>query len=582
MKLLDLGVYDVQRNESGQSIVLIALLIIGLIAFAGIATDVGMLFARSSQFTAAVDAAALAGVVDLPEGFNAAIDRSTEFLIANWPDMVSAEITGTVSTTGQGYPEFVLTVTLPVPTYFLRVLGFDEVPVTRSAAAALYSQMDMPTATQAELGMLRTAGQFVNGPDSCTAQGDPISARWSTAGMVNPLRDLQGARYTYRIQIPDVFVDDLIEDGEDLDIQLFDPDSLNSRPGETVEIVLSGESAPLEPDPTCPSLGAGDTCMFYIKEHSPRNPAWLHRLDETWLPSSGCPTQNNVNPNGNTITEYTLYYFNSDDQREDLARFTTGAETDLQTDMAWVTPGIDVTANVVGSFRIASTDFGDPIPLDGNDYYSLYLDVEALTGTSKNGWDVWAGSSDLAESLPSDGNERNQEILSLLNLGSIEPSGIEVFAQGYLPVMPYSFVVPLDDPLLEPLPLAAVSREQGGGTLYATVFGFNWQQPSEAPFQFNFSRLAPNDRPDSLKSLDSYLLPCATTNECNDNWVEPDIVIPIPSGDPGDHGIGIGTPCPASVCTPFYGGYLTVAYTLASDEHVWSVTLHGGRPFLTR
>ncbi len=72
--------------ESGQSIVLLALMFVILLLFVALAVDVGFAFVRSSQFSAAVDSAALAGVVDLDPSTNdtAAADiRAEQFLAAN-------------------------------------------------------------------------------------------------------------------------------------------------------------------------------------------------------------------------------------------------------------------------------------------------------------------------------------------------------------------------------------------------------------------------------------------------------------------------------------------------------------------
>lgn len=54
-----------EQTEKGQSIVLIALMMVAIIAFVGIAIDVGFIFARGSQLQSAIDSAALAGVVEL-------------------------------------------------------------------------------------------------------------------------------------------------------------------------------------------------------------------------------------------------------------------------------------------------------------------------------------------------------------------------------------------------------------------------------------------------------------------------------------------------------------------------------------
>lgn len=573
MKLPEREAQTQSPSESGQSIVLIALLIIGLIAFAGIATDVGMLFARSSQFTAAVDAATLAGVVDLTDGVDAAIARAAEFLDANgWPILATGELTGTEATTGRGYPEFILTATWPVETYFLRVLGFDEIPVTRSAGAALYSQTDMPTATQAELGMLRTAGQFVMGPESCTAQGDPVSAKWIEPGRFNPLRDFTGGRYTYRIQVPGNFAGDLA-------VQLFDPDSLNTGMGASAEFERPDWTTGTG---TCPTGGEGDSCMIITGEDSSSNPVWLHRVDEVWLPSAGCPARATTNPNGNTVTKYSLYYYDNAEERQDIVAFTTGGTVDQQTDLNWVTPGgldpdlplLDFTGHItpaITSSFVITPGLLASIPQDGSNNVSVYLDVEAIAGTSKNGWDVWAGPADVADDLPNNGNQRNLHILR--NLDDVSTGGVEIFAQGYLPATSYLF-----DPLR--LPIAAISSAQGGGTIYATVFDF--EPPASGPFQFSFSTMRMADRPghgmeigedlslpQNLLGYNRYLL-CSGSTDCNDKWVEPQFNILIPSSTA------------AVVPTPFYGGYLTVDYTMNADEHVWSVTLHGGRPFLTR
>jgi hypothetical protein len=525
-------------------------MIVGLIAFAGVATDVGMLFARSSQFTAAVDAATLAGAVDLADGVDAAIARAAEFLDANgWPVLATGELTGTEGTTGRGYPEFILTATWPVETYFLRVVGFEEVPITRWAAAALYSETDMPTATQAELGMLRIAGQFIFGPDSCTAQGDPISARWTSAGTINPLRDFTGGRYTYRIQVPEDFGSDPLE------IQLFDPDSLNTRFGNTTDVTLTDGTT--VSGRTCASSGDGDACLIVTGEGSSSNPVWIHRVDETWTaPGSGCPAPAVDEPSGNTVTDFLLYYFDGNDTQQALATFRSDATTATATDLKWVTPGIDVTSAVTGTFLISNGQLS-AVPQDGYGNRSLYLDVETVAGTSKNAWDLWAGPSTVADNLPADGNARDLYILN--NLESVGTGGVEVFAQGYLPVTSYLF-----DPLT--LPIAAVSSAQGGGTLYVTTFDF--ELPASAPFQFNFNTMAMQDRPPDLAAPRTPL--CDGGADCNDEWVEPPFSILIPSitanVDP----------------TPFYGGYLTVDYTMNADEHVWAVSLAGGRPFLTR
>src|SRR5713226_3041120 len=62
-----------QTHERGQSIVLIALMMAGLVAFVGLALDGGQVFEMRRQAQNAADAAALAGGDELAEGQGALI-----------------------------------------------------------------------------------------------------------------------------------------------------------------------------------------------------------------------------------------------------------------------------------------------------------------------------------------------------------------------------------------------------------------------------------------------------------------------------------------------------------------------------
>jgi Flp pilus assembly protein TadG len=62
-----------RRGERGIAIIIVALLLIPLLLFAGLATDVGAWYARAAAVQRAADAAALAGVAQLADGENQAI-----------------------------------------------------------------------------------------------------------------------------------------------------------------------------------------------------------------------------------------------------------------------------------------------------------------------------------------------------------------------------------------------------------------------------------------------------------------------------------------------------------------------------
>jgi Flp pilus assembly protein TadG len=150
-------------SERGQSIVLIAAAMIGLLAFVGIAVDVGFVFARNSQLQAGVDSAALAGVTELSSGnINNADDRAERFLSSN-----NIPISGTATMESVTYQTILqetaysLTVTWPVELFFLRVVGWDEVTLQKSATAAFFPLKDIYAGSRVDQGKLSNSNQAV-------------------------------------------------------------------------------------------------------------------------------------------------------------------------------------------------------------------------------------------------------------------------------------------------------------------------------------------------------------------------------------------------------------------------------------
>jgi hypothetical protein len=216
-------------DEDGQSIVLIVLVFIGLLAFTALAVDAGFAFVRSSQFSSAVDSATLAGVVDLDpaapitDTLKADI-RAEQFLAANgWPTDTISLFDSSRSTNFQGYPEYSLTVTWPVDLFFISVIGIDGLDITHHATAAFYAQAELFTATAYDSGHLRKASQFISGRNACTMLGDPVSPLLSSPGppsTPNEFYTLFEGTYRYRILVPETYTDVVR-------IELFDPDSVN-------------------------------------------------------------------------------------------------------------------------------------------------------------------------------------------------------------------------------------------------------------------------------------------------------------------------------------------------------------------
>jgi hypothetical protein len=105
-----------------------ALLVVVLLGMVGIALDIGRLYVARTELSRAVDAAALAGVVELPD-INAAQARATAYLAENLPDAtISFPAT-------QGQNQFRVQGSRTVSTLFVGVLGFQEVTIDAQATA---------------------------------------------------------------------------------------------------------------------------------------------------------------------------------------------------------------------------------------------------------------------------------------------------------------------------------------------------------------------------------------------------------------------------------------------------------------
>ena len=427
------------RQEKGQSIVLIALMIVAIIAFVGIAIDVGFIFARGSQLQSAIDSAALAGVVELTGWTpgNTTLEanartKSAQFLNANnMPVSVTNSINITnniqVSTTPLGATQYAVTATWPVETYFLKVIGFREpVNLTRSATAAVFSLADIYVSRRVEDGVLSTSNQGIFGPDSCAHMGDPyspISSPWASGPYT----------YTYRIYIPPNYEDTV---GNIVRVELFDPDSMNTDLNDLTinrsNIAINNGQAAVD-SKSCTGGSANrwqpglvETDVLDLVADPPNleldqvNPYWFVRIDENrrppTTPGGNCGAPGSYTTSMNTATLYSLYYFAQNNDatigRVPLVSYIgqTGDGTrdngDHLTDMRWVSPGaavpfstvddpgvaVPAIAENINSFEIdLSTDVPGIVEDQSTGARFIFLDVRAVSGSSENGFEIWAG-----------------------------------------------------------------------------------------------------------------------------------------------------------------------------------------------
>ena len=609
-------------QEAGQSIVLIALALVGIIAFVGLAIDVGFIFARGSQLQAAVDSAALAGVVELTGGVDssslaAAKTKSGQFLNAN-----GMPISVTESLNNPGYvnayvdslqiTNYSVTATWPVETFFLKAIGFqNRVSLTRSATAAIFSLADIYASRRVEDGVLATSNQGIFGPNICVAYGDPFSplnSPWAPGPYT----------YSYRIYIPPDYPNDIVR------VELFDPDSINQATN--TQVVLRSDAAinqgGLAPtaNKTCgPDGGSSNRknpCLLKTDEIDGNgtpvggltldqvNPYWFVRIDEnrgTGAPpgNGNCGSPGSYDPRYNTATLYQLYYYRENPdgtvRRVDLSSYTGQVgdgirdNGDHQTDMRWVSPGTEVSfgwdfdqpgidvpvdSGSATSFEIDLTRDVPGILVDPNtNARYLWLDVTALSGASENGFEIWAGPPDYVSTVPSEVNARNRYILN--NPGSHSSQGVTVYAVGNLP-MNSNFSNPVD------IPLIYVGPELAGQSIFVSLYDSD--SGAKPPITFYFDSIAESDwsmtfgvsgqpDPDGVPAGVRCL-----PGSCQTKWVTPPYEIIIP-GDTNN--CDYANPDPSN-CTPFYGGRLVARYIGGfSDTYGWQISITG-LPYLVR
>jgi Flp pilus assembly protein TadG len=163
-----------RRRERGQTIILVAVAIVSLLAMAALAIDVVTLYVASSEIQRAADAAALAGAKGLADSGATTLQSSDPNLAAAEilaQNMANAEINaflnsssptnlvaGATPTLAAGSPTFNwspnnnprVTVALQqtnLPTFFARILGRRTATVTASATAEAYNPANMATIT---------------------------------------------------------------------------------------------------------------------------------------------------------------------------------------------------------------------------------------------------------------------------------------------------------------------------------------------------------------------------------------------------------------------------------------------------
>ncbi len=122
------------RNENGAVTVLIALGIVAMLGMTALVVDYGRIAREDQKLTKAIDAAVLAGVQELPDAPNDAVDIAEDYLQLNGFDT-----TGVTFTISGDHREITGEGTKTVSNFFARVLGHNTSQVYHRAKAGIYS-----------------------------------------------------------------------------------------------------------------------------------------------------------------------------------------------------------------------------------------------------------------------------------------------------------------------------------------------------------------------------------------------------------------------------------------------------------
>jgi len=121
---------DVDHKERGSVVVLVTLSLTVLLGFCAIVTDVGLLYAQKAHLQNSVDAAALAGVQELPNNPNLAEQIAEDYASRNG-------VAAVIVTFEVNNAKIIVQATQQVPTYFARIWGITEEQISVSARAMM-------------------------------------------------------------------------------------------------------------------------------------------------------------------------------------------------------------------------------------------------------------------------------------------------------------------------------------------------------------------------------------------------------------------------------------------------------------
>ena len=253
------------KEERAAALVWIAGSLVMLLAFSALAVDLAWIYLNSSRLQNAADAAALAGVINLPGAPDVAQSDAEDAAQANGFPVGGAN---TVTATPLSDNSLTTTLTTSVPTYFLKVLGFDSFDVTRRSTARYVKPVPLGSPSSCfGIGSLSTVPgcaitaqqnfwaaingwytarehgdpysprcDWASSPGNCTDSDNSSSSPWDTD--TNPLNpQFRDDGYYYAVEIP--------SDKTSFTVQLYDPGfRAGGNPGDMANLTHSAGGGP--------------------------------------------------------------------------------------------------------------------------------------------------------------------------------------------------------------------------------------------------------------------------------------------------------------------------------------------------
>ncbi len=412
----------------------------------------------------------------------------------------------------------------------------------------LYSQ------STSNLALVKTASPSVFGQNICTAYGDPFSPL-NSPWVPGPYT------YEYVIQIPADYPSDVVR------VEIFDPDSINQGSNDFT-IIRTNNAVSQGLSPTLTAACAGNeaerknACKLDTGEYNlvlsgtlaaeQVNPLWFVRVDENRgagsAPGNGtCGEPAVYNATFNTQTLYDLYYWRDLGEyptRQNLAFYTgqvgdgTRDTGDHDTDLRWVSPGaaqsfdqpvyVPVDNGSAGNFEINLNSEVPNILVDSatGDRY-LHLNITALSGASKNSFQIWAGPPAYVNTVPSQANGRNLHLLN--NPAAHNTFGVTVYALENLG-QTWNLAGQRAD-----FPLTYLGPEHAGQTVFLGLFDSD--TGAQPPLTFYADSLPEADwslafAQAGIPDPDGQARNCVPGG-CNNTWVSPPYAVTLPADYPG-------------------------------------------------